>query len=116
MYLEYEHNFENKLISHACKQIQNTLHNIIKERSAEGEGGRPEQEYISEEHEQILWEKGILSEDSPDKLRQTINNFLFGWCSIWIARFEHDLRKYADSQIKIGVKDVLVYYEFQSKN
>ena len=25
-----------------------------------------------EEHEQILWEKGILGEDSPDKLRQTV--------------------------------------------
>ena len=25
-----------------------------------------------EEHEQILWEKGILGKDSPDKLRETV--------------------------------------------
>ena len=25
-----------------------------------------------EEHEQILWEKGILGEDSHDKLRKTV--------------------------------------------
>ena len=24
------------------------------------------------EHEQVLWEKSILGEDSPDKLRQTV--------------------------------------------
>ena len=29
-----------------------------------------------EEHEQILWKKVILGEDSPDKLRKTI--FLIG--------------------------------------
>ena len=25
-----------------------------------------------EEHEQVLWEKGILGEDSPDNFRQTV--------------------------------------------
>ena len=34
--------------------------------------GRPERDPTLEEHEQILWEKGILGEDSPDKLRQTV--------------------------------------------
>ena len=68
-----------------------------------------------EEHEQVLWEKGILGEDSPDKLRQC---FLIG------VRFglrglkeQYDLR-YPDSQInivKIDGKDALVYREFQSK-
>ena len=31
-----------------------------------------------EEHEQILWEKGILGKDSPDKLRQTV----FFWIGV----------------------------------
>ena len=31
-----------------------------------------------EEHEQILWEKGILGEDSPDRLRLTV--FFFDKC------------------------------------
>ena len=71
-----------------------------------------------EEHEQVLWEKGILGEDSPDKLRQTVF-FLIG------ARFglrglkeQYDLRRYPESQInivKIDGKDALVYREFQSK-
>ena len=68
-----------------------------------------------EEHEQILWEKGILEEDSPDKLRQTVF-FLIG------VRFGlrglKEQYEYPDSQInivKIDGKDALVYREFQSK-
>ena len=44
----------------------------MKERTAEGVGRRPERDPILEEHEQVLWEKGILGEDSPDKVRQTV--------------------------------------------
>ena len=58
----------------------------MKERSAEGIKGRPERDYISDEHEQILWEKGILGEDWPDKLRQTI--FFSCWCSVWVEGYE----------------------------
>ena len=54
MYLEREHNFENKLMSRAFKEIRNTLDNIMKECSVEGIPGRPECDYISKEHEQIL--------------------------------------------------------------
>ena len=77
MFLEREKGFENKLMSHAFKEICNTLDNIMKERTAEGIPGRPEHDYISEDHEQTLWEKGILGEDNPDKLRKTIS-FLVG--------------------------------------
>ena len=59
LYLEREHGFTNKLVS---------AHNVMKERTAEGVG-RPERDPILEEYEQVLWEKGILGEDSPDKLR-----------------------------------------------
>ena len=48
--------------------------------------GRPERDPILEEHEQILWEKGILGEDSPDKLRQTV--FFFDRCEVWIEGVE----------------------------
>ena len=78
--------FENKLMSRAFQEICNTLDNIMKEWSAEGIPGRPERDYISEEHEQTLWEKGILGEDNPDKLRQTIF-FLVG-VRFGFARFE----------------------------
>ena len=69
MYLEHEHGFENKLMSGA---FQNTLDNMMKERTAEGIKTRPECEPIMEDHEEILWSKGILGKDSPDMLRKTI--------------------------------------------
>ena len=71
LYLEREHGFTNKLVSSALRSVRNTLDNVMKERTAEG-WGRPERDPILEEHEQVLWEKGILGEDSPDKLRQTV--------------------------------------------
>ena len=73
-----------------------------------GVGGRPERDSILEEHEEILWEKGILGEDSPEKLRKTV--FLIG------VRFglrglkeQYELRRYPDRQmniVKIDGKDV----------
>ena len=72
LYLEREHGFTNKLVSGAFREIRNTLDNVMKERTAEGVVGRPEREPILDEHEAILWEKGILGEDSPDKLRRTV--------------------------------------------
>ena len=71
LYLEREHGFTNKLVSGAFRSVRNTLDNVMKERTAEGVG-RPERDPIMEEHEQILWEKGIFGESSPDKLRQTV--------------------------------------------
>ena len=55
-------------MSRAFKEIWNTLDNIMKEHSAEGVPGRPEHDYISKNHEEILWDQGILGEDSQDKL------------------------------------------------
>ena len=77
LYLEREHGFTNKLVCGAFRSVRNTLDNVMKERTAEGVGG-PERDPILEEHEQVLWEKGILGEDSPDKLRQTV--FFFNRC------------------------------------
>ena len=59
LYLEKEHGFTDKLVSGAFRAVRNTLDNVMKERTAEG-WGRPERDPILEEHEQILWEKGIL--------------------------------------------------------
>ena len=59
LYLEREHGFTNKLVSGAFRSVRNTLDNIMKKRIAEGMGGRPERDPILEEHEQVLWEKGI---------------------------------------------------------
>ena len=71
-----------------------------------------------EEYEQVLWEKGILGEDSPDKLRQTVF-FLIGVRSgLRGLKEQYELRRYPDSQInivKVDGKDALVCRVFQSK-
>ena len=80
--------------------------------------GGPERDPIMEEHEQILWEKGILGEDSPDKLRQTVFFFLSVRFGLRGLKEQYELRRYPDSQInivKVDGKDTLVYREFQSK-
>ena len=94
MFLEREHRFENKLMSRTFKEIRNTLDNIMKERTAEGIPGRPERDYISEEHEQTLWEKGILGEDNPDKLCKTIFFLIGVRFSLCGLKEQHDLRQY----------------------
>ena len=94
LYLERKHGFTNKLVSGAFRSVRNTLDNIMKERTAEGVGGRPERDPILEEHEQVLW-VGLRG-----------------------LKEQYDLRRYPDSQInivKIDGKDALVYREFQSK-
>ena len=118
LYLEREHGFTNKLVSGAFRAVRNTLDNVMKERTAEGVGGRPERDPILEEHEQILWDKGILGEDSPDKLRQTVFFLIGVRFGLRGLKEQYELRRYPDSQInivKIDGKDALVYREFQSK-
>ena len=118
LYLEREYGFTNKLVSGAFREIRNTLDNVMKERTAEGVVGRPERDPILDEHEAILWDKGILGEDSPHKLRQTVFFLIGVRFGLRGLKEQHDLRRYPDSQInivKIDGKDALVYREFQSK-
>ena len=44
----------------------------MKERTCAGIKGHPEHHVVTENHEQILWEKGILGESNPDQLRRII--------------------------------------------
>ena len=44
LYLEREHGFTDKLVSGAFRAVRNTLDNVMKERTAEGVGGRPERD------------------------------------------------------------------------
>ena len=118
LYLEREHGFCNKLMSGAFREIRNTLDNVMKERSAEGIQGRQERDYISKEHEEILWNKGILGEDNPDKLRRTVFFLVGTQFGLRGNKEQHDLRRYPDSQIsiiKVDGKDALIYREFTSK-
>ena len=71
-YLQHEYGLSDKLMSKAFSDIRNTLDNVMKERATEGVSGCEKHEPVMEDHEQVLWDKGILGEDSPDKLRKTI--------------------------------------------
>ena len=78
LYLQHEKNFNDKLMSATYKEIRNTLDNVMKERTHAGIKGCPECDVVTENHKQILWEKGILGESNPDQLRRTI----FFLCSL----------------------------------
>ena len=68
LYLEREHGFTNKLMSRAFRAVRNTLDDIMKERTAEGVGRRPERDPIMEEHgRRVYWGR-----DNPDQLRETV--------------------------------------------
>ena len=58
--------------------VRTVLDNVMKERAEQNVGGCVKQgSYISLDTENILWERGILGDDSPDKLRDTVL-FLLG--------------------------------------
>ena len=119
VYLQREKNFDAKLMSEIFKEIRNTLDNVMWERAKEGVGAnRPEHEFVSHEHEEILWSKGVLGESNPDQLRKTIFFLIgsrFGLCR---RKEHHDLRRYPDSQIniiKVDGQDAFIYKEFVVK-
>ena len=56
-----------------------------------------ERDPILEEHEQILLEKGILGEDSPDKLRKTVVYFVGVRFGLRGLKEQYELRRYPDS-------------------
>ena len=82
----------------------NVLDNVMKERTEANVGTvRKQASLITYEHENELWEKGVLGEDKPDKLRDTVL-FLLGINCILRAGDEHyDLRRemsYKRSQLQ----------------
>ena len=118
LYLEREHGFTNKLVSGAFRSVRNTLDNVMKERTAEGVGGGQRGTPSWKNMSKYCEEKGILGEDSPDKLRQTVFFLIGVRFGLRGLKEQYDLRRYPDSQInivKIDGKDALVYREFQSK-
>ena len=105
-------------MSTTFKEIRNTLDNVMKERTCAGIKGRPECDVVTENHEQILWKKGILGESNPDQLRRTIF-FLYGlWFGLCGGQEHSELQCYPDCQIniiQIEGKDALIYCEYYSK-
>ena len=74
--------------------VKVVLDNVMKERARENIGMVKRQaQVISYEFEKQLWERNILGEDSPDKLRDTVL-FLIGInCGLRAGDEHHDLRR-----------------------
>ena len=105
-------------------ELRNVLDNTMKEQASRNIGTTVRQaQYISLEIEEKLWRSGVLGEDSPDKLRDTVI-FLLGMNLGLRAGDEHyDLRRETlekPSQLQFlkdsnGVK-CLVYREVTKTN
>ena len=67
------------------EDLHNVLDNVMKERTKANIGTvKCQSSLITYEYENELWEKGILGEDQPDKLRDTVLfllgiNCIFAW-------------------------------------
>ena len=69
--------------------VKTVLDNIMKERARDNVGMiRRQAEFISIDYENELWHSGVLGEDSPDKLKDTIM-FLLGINLVLRAGDEH---------------------------
>ena len=75
-------------------QLPNVLDKLMKERASRNIGTTVKQaEYISLSFEEKMWKKGVLGEDTPDKLRNTVL-FLLGMnCGLRAGDEHHDLRR-----------------------
>ena len=60
------------------RDVCNVLDNLMKQQAKYNIGNIVRQtQMISMHHEELMWSKGVLGEDSPDKLRSTVL-FLIG--------------------------------------
>ena len=101
LYLQCEKGFSGKLMSDTFRGIHNTLDNMMKERTRNGVSVTKKREYISAEHETILWDKGVLGESKPDQLRKTVFFVLGSRLGLRGIKEHHQLRCYLESQINI---------------
>ena len=89
-----------KLIhSNAFLDLRTVLDNVMKERTAMNIGVNTKQaQLITYDMEEILWQKGILGESTPDQLRDTVQ-FLLGFNFFLRAVCEHYyLRRWSPEQ------------------
>ena len=117
LYLECE-NFDSHLLSKTDKTVRNTLDNLMQERKRMGLGKHREKDIVTEDMEELLWQKGILGENDPDTLTRTVFYLIGTRFGIRGGQEHRNLVRYPSSQIiieKVNGKDCLVYQEFASK-
>ena len=71
------------------EEVKTVLDNVMKERTSLNIGVKKKQaQFIPHQTEQLLWEKGVLGGDTPDRLRDTVL-FLIGTHCLLRASDEH---------------------------
>ena len=119
LYLEHE-NFEINLLSmKQYKSVRNTLDNLMKQRKSMGLGATHVKDIVTEEYEEILWQKGVLGDENPDVLRRTMFYLIGTRFGLRGGKEHRNLVRYPKSQINIETvnsKECLVYREFSSKS
>ena len=77
-YLQINHINWKLIHGSEFQDLRTVLDNVMKERCADNIGMVKKQaDLISYEYEEEMWQKGVLGEDTPDKLRSTVL-FLLG--------------------------------------
>ena len=93
-YLHESHVYWKILEDPEFLEVRNVLDNVMKERAAANLGTVVKQaQCIPLEFENQMWESGVLGEDTPDKLRNTVL-FLLGMnCGLRAGDERYDLRR-----------------------
>ena len=74
--------------------VRIVLDNVMKERAAANIGMVTKQaQFISLDHENHMWEQGILGEETPDKLRSTVLFLLGIHCGLRVGDEHYALRR-----------------------
>ena len=79
------------------EEVKTVLDNVMKERTAMNIGVRKKQaQFINYKVEEDLWTSGILGEDTPDKLRDTVLFLLGNHCTLRASDEHYYLRRPTD--------------------
>lgn len=100
--LELDFGREYKFLNdQAFSQLKNTLDSVMKERAASGISVKRRQaDVISQQEEEMLWDKGILGTSSPQQLLDTLI-YMFGINFALRAAQEHKNLRWNRSQIEL---------------
>ena len=94
------------------------LDRVTAECAEQGLGVVKSTDYITEEQEKLLWEKGFLGESDPDTLRHTLHYLCGSRFGLHGGKEHRALSHYPECQITVEIinnKRTLVYKERASK-
>ena len=100
-----------KLISSAFAKVKNTLDAVVAKCAEKGLGVVKSKDFITEEQEELLWQKGFLREKDPDMLHCTIHYLCGSRFGLHEGKEHRALSRWPECQItveQINGKNTLV--------